>query len=102
MTKNRNIFSVTLFLLYLALFTSLVFSFRAISSISIGLIVLTGITKNKMEQGRLFNRSIVNFLFMSCILFYLIQLAGLLYTQNMQLQWNNMRIKTGLIVLPVA
>jgi uncharacterized membrane protein len=50
LTSNKTL-SIAIYILYLLFFTSLVFSFRAISSISIGLILLTGIFFNKQQTG---------------------------------------------------
>ena len=44
--NNTRIINDLLFVLYLAFFVSLVFAFRAVSSISIALLLIAGLIKN--------------------------------------------------------
>lgn len=99
---NRNIFDGLLFLLYLLFFIGLICAFPAISSISIGLILLTGIAKNKIEQGTFFNKKIINVLSVSCAVFYAFQFVGLLYTKNTNEGWQHLQLKSSLIFMPLA
>jgi O-antigen ligase len=88
--------------LYLTFFISLIFSFRAISSISIGLILATGIIKNKIETKTFFHKNLKNFSLAGCLLLYLLYIISLLYTHNIHEGWNNIRIKSGLLFTPLA
>lgn len=88
--------------LYLIFFTSLICSFRAVSSISIGLILVTGIIKNKLELGFFFHSNVKNRFLAGCILFYLLYWASLLYTHNMHEGWSDIRLKSGLLFTPLA
>jgi len=91
-----------LFVCYLAVFVSLVFGFRAVSSISIALLLIAGLIKNSIEQKRLFNRTIINPLVMFCGLLFLLQFISLLYTDDMHQGWKNIRLKSGIIIIPLA
>src|SRR5678815_6041650 len=79
-----RVFNDILFLLYLAFFVSLVFAFRAISSMSIGLILVVGLIKNGIEQKKITNRNILNPLLIFCGLLFLMQFLSLLYTNDME------------------
>ncbi len=45
--NNTRIINDLLFVLYLAFFVSLIFAFRAVSSISVALLLVTGIIKKQ-------------------------------------------------------
>jgi O-antigen ligase len=94
--------SVLTHALYLIFFISLIGSFRAISSISIGLILLTGIIKNKLELNLFFHRNVKNLFLAGCLLFYLLHIVYLLYTHNTHEGWNDIRQKSGLLFTPLA
>jgi O-antigen ligase len=91
-----------IFYFYILFFVSLIFSFRFINSISIVFILLTSIILNKIETGRFYNSNLKNFFLISCFLFYLLQFAGLIYTHNPHEGWNNIRIKSSLVAIPLA
>jgi O-antigen ligase len=97
-----RVFNDILFLLYLAFFVSLVFAFRAISSMSIGLILVVGLIKNGIEQKKITNRNILNPLLIFCGLLFLMQFLSLLYTNDMEQGWRNIRLKSALIIVPLA
>ena len=88
--------------LYLLFFTGLFCSFRALSSISIALILVAGIIKNKLESGNFFHRNMKNRFLAGCILLYLFYLLSLYYTHNLQEGWSNIGLKTGLLFTPLA
>src|SRR5678815_5898160 len=90
-----RVFNDILFLLYLAFFVSLVFAFRAISSMSIGLILVVGLIKNGIEQKKITNRNILNPLLIFCGLLFLMQFLSLLYTNDMEQGWRNIRLKSA-------
>jgi O-antigen ligase len=81
---------------------SVIFSFRAITSITIGLIPIAGIIKNKIEKKSFLNSRLKNLFFLFCCLFFLIQLISLLYAQNIHQGWRNIQLKTGLVLIPFA
>jgi O-antigen ligase len=100
--NNNTLLNTLLFALYLAFFISLVISLRAISSISIGLIVVTGFLKNKIEQKNFSSSNLKNNFFIFCGLFFLLQMASLSYTTNIHQGWNGIRLKSALVIIPLA
>ena len=98
--KKNNFFHSLLFTLYLIFLFSLVFSFRAISSISVGAIALAGLITNTMEQKPFFNPRLNNPFFIACCLLFLVELLSLAYTSNMHEGWKNIWGKSVLIAIP--
>src|SRR5258705_9926503 len=91
-----------MFLLYLIFFASTIFSLRALNSISIAAILLSGLVLTKLESGRLISKKIINFFTIACFLFYVIQFTGLLYAHHSTEQWNSLRLKSSLLFIPLA
>ena len=58
--NSTRIINDLLFVLYLVFFVSLIFTFRAVSSISVALLLVTGIIKNRIEHKGFFDRNQVN------------------------------------------
>jgi O-antigen ligase len=75
---NSKYLDKLLFVLYVIFFVSTVCCFRAITSIVIPVILVAGIYKNKAEHGSFFNPHLKNYFFLSCCLYYLIQVIVLL------------------------
>ena len=82
--NNNRIINDLLFVLYLAFFVSLIFAFRAVSSISVALLLATGLVKNRIGHKSFFNRDQVNPMVIFCGLFFLLQFISLLYTSDME------------------
>lgn len=91
-----------LYFSYLLFFVSLVFSSRGFSSISIGLIIIASLVKNKLETGRLFHPNLYNGLFISCSVFYLFQVILLLSSNNQTEAFKQIQLKSGLFFVPLA
>lgn len=100
--SKSNFLNTALFSLYLILFFSVFCSFRAVSSISIGLLVIVGILKNKIEHKPILNKNVNSFFFWGCVSFYVIQVFGLLYTQHREIAINDLQTKSGLVIIPLA
>ena len=100
--KSTNTLNLLLQVFYLLFFTSFIFSFRAISSLSILLILFTGIIKNRRKIVSLFNETPFKIFLAGCVLFYLLQFISLIYTHNLHQGWNNIRLKSGLVAIPMA
>src|SRR5262249_2736183 len=62
----------------------------------------SGLLFNWVETGSLFNKKIFDLFTISCMTFFFLQFAGLLYTHNQHDQWNDIRIKTSLLFIPLA
>lgn len=89
-------------LLYLVFFTSLAFSFRAVSSITIGIMIVMGLVLNPQTRKGLFHDKKRNLLLAACTLFLLLQFSGLFYTDHPKETWSGIRIKTGIVLVPLA
>ncbi len=97
---GRTLLATTLFVLYITFIASLFFSFRAVTSISIVLILIAGLIKNKIEQNHFFYSGLKNYFLFFCCLFFLAQLFSLVYTNNLHEGWRNIQLKSGLIIIP--
>ncbi|HEY6504016.1 MAG TPA: O-antigen ligase family protein [Chitinophagaceae bacterium] len=100
--QRERALSLTIQVLYVVFLTSLVCTFRAVSSMSIGLILLTGIIKNKSGLRTFFHLNLKNSFLAGCFLLFLIHLIALLYTQNINEGWNDIRLSSGLLFIPLA
>src|SRR4030095_191867 len=87
--------------LYLFFFISLFFSFRAITSISIGMLLVAGLfvfPKNLFSETP---KTVLLFI-ASCIDLFLLSVVSLVYTNNNEVQWEHIRLQSGLLVIPLA
>src|SRR5688572_12995101 len=84
-------------LFYLLFFAGLIFSFRAVNSLSIGALLLAGIFANKETSFAIFQNKTRKIFLAACILLFLLQLIALLYTNDLKQGWSHVRIKTGLV-----
>ena len=89
-----------IFFLYLIFLFSTLCAIRGISSISLGMIAVTGLIRNKVETGNWLAKNKGNLFFFACILFYLVQAAGLLYTSDVDQTLVHLQTKSALIVIP--
>jgi O-antigen ligase len=98
---NKILTSLTYFL-YLLFFVSLIFSFRALSSISIGLIFLTGLFSFRTSYKQIIQQKAVVVFLCGCMACFILQLISILYTSNTASGWSHLQIATGLVVVPPA
>jgi len=91
-----------LFGIYLFFFISIVFSLRAISSISIGLILLTGLIGKRYYDLQFSHKKNFLFFLCGCGLLFILQCCALLYTQNTSEGWKLLQRSSGLIFIPFA
>jgi len=101
MNRSKQL-ALLLQLLYIFFFASMVCCFRAISSISIGLILLTGVFKNKADTGSWKIVHSNNRFLLTCCLFYLVQLAVLLYMANFNDSARRLQMQTAVFIVPLA
>jgi O-antigen ligase len=94
--------SLVIEVLYLAFFISLACTFRAITSIAIGSLLLAGIIKNWTETKSLFNQKLKNPFLYGCLMLYLIHVIAMLYTNNQLEGWHDIQKKSELVLLPLA
>src|SRR5690349_21777168 len=100
MEKN-NLINNLLHLFYLGFLVSMVCGFRAISSIAIGLILVTGFIKNKIDTGAWFNPALRNRFLLFCSLFFLLQLIYLPFAANFYEGWKHVQVKSALLFIPL-
>lgn len=99
---KHNIVSLFIQASYLAFFISFIFSFRAITSISIAAIFMGGIIENRTNTRSFLTGLIRHPFLIACAFFYLLQFVSLLYTTDTEAGWNNIRLKSGLVFIPLA
>jgi O-antigen ligase len=104
--KPESTYQPVFFLLYhifsIALLASMVFSLRAVSSISIALLILTAIADNKLNKGYYLPKTLLTPLLAGCILFYSLLLIALPQTGNTAEAWRHIILKSGLLFIPAA
>ena len=101
MNRSKQL-ALLLHLLYVVFFVSMVCCFRAISSISISLLLLTGLFKNKADTGSWKFFYVNNRFLITCSLFYLVQLAILLYAGNFNDSERRLQTQTAIFFVPLA
>lgn len=94
--------SALLFLLYAVFIVSIIYSFRAISSISIACILLAGIIKNRLEQKPFILKKNINLFCIACFVFYALQCAALLYTDDKANGWKDIQLKSAMVIITLA
>lgn len=99
--EKTTLLSSSLLIVYIVFFTSLIFSFRAVSSISTGLLIITGILYTRKLNGTLFPPGIKSFFFIACLFYFLIQLILCLLNDNTARGWQELILKTGLVFTPL-
>lgn len=100
--KETSLLHHLLFAGYIIFFTGLIFSFRAVSSMSTGLLVLLGIFFNLQQEGRFINKSLKNFFVAACLLYFLFLLISQSISNNVPDGWRQIQLKTGLVLTPLA
>ena len=102
MTEKNNLINSLLYLFYLGFLVSVAGAFRAITSIAIGLILITSFFKNKTDSGSWFNISLRNRYLAAFSLFFLLQLIPLAYTGNFIESWKHVQVKSALLFIPLC
>ena len=100
--KNSKHLDLLLYLWYIIFFVSMVCCFRAVTSVSIGLILITGLFKNKTDTGSWLNINLKSSFVAACFLFYLIQVTALLYKPEQHEALKNLQLKSAIPLVPFA
>jgi O-antigen ligase len=100
--EKSNLINNLLHLFYLGFLASAVCGFRAISSIAIALILVTGFIKNKIDTGSWFNPALRNRFLLFCSLFFLLQLIYLPFAGNFHEGWKHVQVKSALLFIPLG
>lgn len=100
--NNRTYVNYLFFSLYAIFFASLLFSFRAVCSISTGLILATGLVIHKKDNYLFFIKGLISPFFISCLLLFLLKCFSLSYTSNMSKGLQHIERLSGLVFIPMA
>lgn len=94
--------STALLVLYILFFAGLLFSWRAVSSMSTGLLILTGIVYTRSKTGSFFPPGLRSFLFFACTGYLLLQAVFYFGWDQTERGLQELQLKTGLAALPLA
>jgi O-antigen ligase len=104
--KQVTVFDKVLSLLmqvsWVLFFTSFICSWRGITSICIILLLTGHILENRFSLRLYFGKILRDPFFIGCTAFFLLQLAGLLYTEDLHRGWKNIQLKSALVFIPLA
>lgn len=89
-------------LLFIALLLSLLFSFRAITSISIALIICAGIWSNRLHSEPLFSHRLKSAFITGSALLFAINILSLCWTADEKAGFSHLQISSGLLFTPLA
>ena len=99
--KQTTVHLIT-YSLYLLFLVSLIFSFRAVSSMSIAAIFLTGVITIFLKGPSSKKNKYRLYFVIGCASLLLLSVVAILYTTDVHEGWNNARIKTGLLIVSLA
>lgn len=91
-----------LYFFYTILFVTIICSFRWVSTFVLLLILIASLIKNKRDTGSLLNKKLLNVFIAACCIFYLLQVVSLFYTHNVDETIKHLRVKCGLILIPLT
>jgi O-antigen ligase len=100
--NNSKYLDGFLYVWYIVFFISIVCSFRAVSSITIGLILVTGLIKNKIDTASWLNMRLKNRFLAACCLFYLMQVTAMLYKANLNESVKHLQTQTAIFFVPLS
>jgi len=99
--SKEKLFSLLFHFFYLLLLASVVFAWRAVSSICFGLIMISGLFYIRFYHSK-FRDTSFNILLVSCFLLFLLTCTALFYTGNMKEGISQVSKKTGIIIIPLS
>jgi hypothetical protein len=91
-----------LFAAFIIFFTGLIFSFRAVSSMSTGVLIVLGILFNRQQEGKFINKRCKELFPAACLLYFLFLLLSESITNTTSEGWRQVVLKTGLVFTPLA
>lgn len=99
--KGRQTITVSSWLLwsYLLFFASIIFSFRFISSVSVGSLLITGIIYHKQQEGHFFNRRIINLFLIACSLYFFLTCFSWINNKS-DYNVKEVALQSGLMLVP--
>jgi len=99
--RSRINLTLAIQILYVFFFISLVCSFRAVNTLTIALLIIAGVIQSGSHQKQLLQRLNHPFVY-GCLSFFLFHLLALADTVDNGDGWADIRIKTGLLFIPLA
>jgi O-antigen ligase len=99
--NNPKYLNNLLHFLYCIFFTSLACGLRPVTSISIVLLLLTNIAKNRIDTGSFINPHIKNNFFIACCIFYILQVSLIVISQNHSAMLRHIEIKASIVFVPL-
>ncbi len=99
--KKEGSFNALILFLYIIFFTSLFFSFRAVSSISIAALLVTGLVNLKNSNRSVLSQRRIMVFVATCAVFFLLQLLSPLLNDQL-LNWKDLLLKSGIVFIPLA
>lgn len=91
-----------LFSTFIIFLISIVFSLRAVSSISVGLILLVGIIKKERARNFIFGDKWSLFFLVGCSLLFVIQCFSSIYSEHIGNTLRILQMNSGLVFIPLA
>lgn len=101
-SKKDSLVATIILSLLIIFFTSIFFSFRAISSISIGALIIAGIIKHNGRIKNIIRYNKASLLLAACIIFFFLQFSSLIFNSDTKEEWKNIVNKSGLVFIPLA
>lgn len=100
--KNSNRLDLLLYLWHILFLISLICCFRAVTSISIALIIVTGSFKQKNDTGKWISYRLKNGFLITCVLLFLFQAIEYLVLKSQYTAAKELQLKTAIPLVPLA
>jgi O-antigen ligase len=100
--ETRQWIDRVLFASYLVFLISLICALRAVNSMSVGLLLIFGLWKMRIDRQQRSLTGVRGFFVVACCGYALLQFAGLLYTHNPHEEWKHIRAMSALVLLPLG
>jgi O-antigen ligase len=91
-----------LLLTYILFFAGLIFSWRAVSSISTGLLIVLGLMYNYRYTGSLLHKPPIKLIMAACTIYFLFVLLSQSVYNTYPDGWRQIQIKTSLVLTPLS
>ncbi|MCX6319064.1 MAG: O-antigen ligase family protein [Bacteroidetes bacterium] len=100
--EKKDLLSTALFIIYLLFFAGLIFSWRAVSSISTGLMLIVGFVDLREKGGSLRPKPVILYFYIACIVLFSIQAVLYMLTDHTLRGAQELQLKAGLLAVPPA
>jgi O-antigen ligase len=100
--NSSEYYDSAFFWMFVVFFTSIVFSFRAVSSISIALILVTGIIYTIKSGRPVLQKDIPTLFVNGCAFLFLMKAIALVYSDNLAEGLEHLQRSSALVVIPLS